>query len=128
MTTTPRHSRLARSVAAVLALSAGIALAGCGDIDVENLNGTSIEGLQTNPTPSAVNSAAQGLMAAWRSTSTGNAQTLTKYGFEIWQIRASNPPSLTQIVSFPQCLPFSMRTWHKHTTRSESCWIFRPIR
>ncbi|MBI4501948.1 MAG: RagB/SusD family nutrient uptake outer membrane protein [Gemmatimonadetes bacterium] len=67
-----------------------------------NLNGASIEGLQTNPTPSAVNSAAQSLMATWRSTATGNSQTLTKYGFEIWQIRASNPPSLTQIVSFPQ--------------------------
>src|SRR6185503_3351714 len=94
--------RVMRSIASLGALVSALTLASCSTLDIPNLNGASIETLGSNPTPSAVTSAAQSLMATWRGTSSGHAQTLTKYGFELWQIRASNPPSLTQIVSFPQ--------------------------
>ena len=102
MTYTIKLCRYTRSIASLGALVATMTLTGCGDIDVPNLNGASIENLSSNPTPSAVTSAAQSLLTTWRGTSSGHAQTLTKYGFEIWQIRASNPPSLTGIVNFPQ--------------------------
>src|SRR5437867_10467580 len=94
--------RIMRSMTSIAAAAGALTVAGCGNIDVENLNGVSTQGLQLSPTPTAVISASQGLMATWRLTSTGDAQTLTKYGFEIWQIRASNPPSLTSVVLFPQ--------------------------
>lgn len=83
-------------------LAALIVVTACGNIDEPNFGGASIDGLQTNPNISAIVSASQGLLTTWRSTGTSHANTLTKYGFEIWQIRASNPPSLTQIVTFPQ--------------------------
>jgi hypothetical protein len=79
-----------------------VTAAGCRTLDVENLNGVSVDELQTDPTPTAVKTAAQGLMTTWRGVSAGQANTLTKYGFEVWQIRASNPPSLTAVVLFPQ--------------------------
>ncbi len=79
-----------------------IAAASCRSLDVTNLNGVSVDQLETNPTPTAVKTAAQALMTTWRGVTGGEANTLTKYGFEVWQIRASNPPSLTSVVLFPQ--------------------------
>ena len=89
-------------IGTVITLIAIVAVPSCHSLDVTNLDGVSVAQLQTNPTPTAVKTAAQGLMTTWRGISGGEANTLTKYGFEIWQIRASNPPSLTSVVLFPQ--------------------------
>ena len=102
MTTLAKQCRSVRLIGSLASLSALLVLAGCKSLDVENLNGVSVDGLQSTPTPTAVNAAAQGLMSAWRTTSGGQAQTLTKYGFEHWQIRASEPRTLSNIVRDPQ--------------------------
>ncbi len=87
--------------AGALAMIGLLGVNGCKSLDVENLNGVSVDNLQSNPAPAAVKSAAQGLMQTWRSITREQANTLTKYGYEVWQIRSSSPPSLTGIVLFP---------------------------
>ena len=100
-------------IAIALALVGLIVGTSCKSLDVVNLNGVSVDQLESNPTPTAVKTAAQGLMTTWRGVSGGEANTLTKYGFEVWQIRASNPPSLTAVVLFPQTGGF---------------WSYAPVR
>ena len=89
------HRRFTRlAVFATLGIASLVAGA-CKTLDVENLNGVSSEGLRTDPTVSGVLAVAQGLQRAWRSTSGGQANTLAKHGFETWQLRASEPRTLT---------------------------------
>src|SRR5438045_62109 len=106
MTHTSRTSNTSRVRGTVRLISAVVLVglvtaAACDNLDVGNLNGVSVDQLESSPTPTAVKTAAQGLMTTWRGVSGGEANTLTKYGFEVWQIRASNPPSLTSVVLFP---------------------------
>jgi hypothetical protein len=99
--TNTREVRRPVRLAGALAMVGLLAVSGCKSLDVENLNGVSVDNLQSNPAPAAVKSAAQGLMQTWRSVTREQANTLTKYGYEVWQIRSSSPPSLTGIVLFP---------------------------
>ena len=91
-----------RSISSLAAVAAVLVMTGCGDLDVENLNGASVEGLLQSPTKTAIIASAQNLMAVWRLTSDGQAGTLSKYGFEHWQIRASGPVALQGVVLEPQ--------------------------
>lgn len=76
--------------------------AGCQDFDVPNLNNASTQDLETNPTPTGVYALAQNLQRDWRSTSQGHAATLSKFGYEHWQARASEPRTLTGVHRDPQ--------------------------
>ena len=96
------HIRSSVPIAIAVALVGLVAGTSCNSLDVANLNGVSVDQLESSPTPTAVKTAAQALMTTWRGVSGSEANTLTKYGFELWQIRASNPPSLTSVVLFPQ--------------------------
>lgn len=95
MTYTKRISGIAAATAVM------VAMAGCKNLDVGNLNGVSAEGLQNAPTAQQIYTAAQSLESSWRSTDAAHASTLTKYGFEHWQVRASEPRTLTDIVTSP---------------------------
>lgn len=102
MTHTTRHNRGLRSIATVAALAGLLAAGGCKSLDVENLNGVGTDELLTNPNREAVLTAAQYMLTSWRSTSQGHAATLTKYGYEHWQARASEPRTLTNVHRDPQ--------------------------
>lgn len=88
-------------ISGLAAAAAMLILAGCTTLDVENLNGVSAEGLQNAPTAQQIYTAAQSLESSWRGVDAAHASTLTKYGFEHWQVRASEPRTLTDIVTSP---------------------------
>lgn len=102
MTYIAMQHRVTRSFATIAALVGVLATGGCKSLDVENLNGVGTEDLVSNPNREAVLAATQGLLSQWRSTSSGHASTLAKYGYEHWQARASEPRTLTNVHRDPQ--------------------------
>ncbi|MBI4500702.1 MAG: RagB/SusD family nutrient uptake outer membrane protein [Gemmatimonadetes bacterium] len=94
--------RLVRLLSSLATLAALTVMSGCKSLDIENLNGVSTDALEKSPTPLAINAGAQNLLSAWRSVSSGHASDLAKYGYETWQIRASEPRTLTNVVSAPK--------------------------
>src|SRR6185503_17005367 len=101
MTTFAKRYRLVRTMGSLAAAAAMLVMAGCKDLDVGNLNGASAEGLATAPTAQQIIAASQQLVNSWRSTDNGHASTLSKYGYERWAYRASEPRGLTDVVTSP---------------------------
>jgi len=95
-------TNIAKKIGSVSMLSALLVLGGCKTLEVENLNGVSVDGLTNNPSPTAIFTATQNLMSTWRSISQDGAATLSKYGYETWQMRASEPRTLTNVVQAPK--------------------------
>jgi hypothetical protein len=101
MTILAKRNRLVRTMGSFAAAAAMLAMAGCKDLDVGNLNGASAEGLATAPTAQQLIAASQQLVNSWRSTDNSHASTLSKYGYERWSFRSSEPRGLTDVVTSP---------------------------
>lgn len=88
-------------ISGLAAATAMLVMVGCKDLDVENLNGADAAGLQSAPTAQAIITAAQSLVPEWRSVDNGHANSLTRYGYEMWSFRASEPRGLTSVTTEP---------------------------
>ncbi|MSR06962.1 MAG: RagB/SusD family nutrient uptake outer membrane protein [Gemmatimonadetes bacterium] len=101
MTTIAQRYRVTRMIGSLAAATAMLVMVGCKDLDVVNLNGASASSLETAPTPAQLVTAAQSLVTQWRGIDAGHASELTKYGYEMWSFRASEPRGLTNVVTGP---------------------------
>src|SRR5262245_17633801 len=86
-----------RTIGSLSAAAAMLLMAGCKNLDVENLNGVGSDAFQTAPTAAQLVVAAQGLVATMKSLG-GTSGT---QGYEYWSFRASEPRGLTNAVISP---------------------------
>lgn len=97
MTLHAQRYRATRLISGLLAATAMMVVAGCKNLDVENLNGISSDGFETAPTVSQIVAAASGLSTTWRGLAGGS----NTFGYEYWSFRASEPRGLTNAVLSP---------------------------
>jgi hypothetical protein len=93
----------------VLALCATLGLGGC-DMEVPDLNNPSIDVLEKNPTPAAVNSAATGLLLGHRlgkNTQNGYVALLGVLGREAYVLDPGDGRYVTEMLSSPSLDPGS---------------------
>src|SRR6185503_12739283 len=97
MTTHAKLYRATRLIGGLAAATAVIAMAGCKDLDVQNLNGVSATGFETAPTTAQLVAATQSLVGTMK----GLGGTSGTQGYEYWSFRASEPRGLTNAVLSP---------------------------
>jgi hypothetical protein len=78
MTTAMRNTSMKLKTALILAGAVGVSAA-CGDFNVPNSDAPSLDALQTNPTPSVINSATQGMFNGYRASVTGNLSNVSVF-------------------------------------------------
>lgn len=86
----------------VLALCATVALGGCGDLSVPDLNNPSLESLRDNPTPSAVKAAATGLLIghrAGKSAQNGYVSMVGVLGRESYVLDTADPRYIGEMLA-----------------------------
>src|SRR6185295_18515520 len=84
MTTATRNT-LMRLKASLLCGAVALSAA-CGDFTVPNVDSPNLDALETNPTPSVIVAATQGLFSGYRSSTTANLSTFAHYGREGYYI------------------------------------------
>jgi len=89
------HNASAFAVAAIV-----VGAAACGKFDIPNVNSPSIDQLETNPTPSVIAAATQGLIASMRSSVTVRLSTFAHYGREGYYIDVAQ----TRLTAFDDVL------------------------
>lgn len=93
--------RAARLVALIGALSVA---GGCGDLTVPDFNNPSLEDLQSNPTPTKIAAAAQGLLVGTRvqqGTQNGYVSLLGIVGRESYNFDPADPRFITEMLIGP---------------------------
>lgn len=93
-----------RSIPLLALLLGGLVLAGCGDLTVPDYNNPSIEDLQSNPTPTAVLTAATGLLVGAQQNIAGPNAYISLLGIlgrESYNFDGAEPRFITEMLVGP---------------------------
>jgi hypothetical protein len=108
-----------KALSAVVVLS--LALGGCGDMDIPDLNNPSASTLEENPTRSVVLSASTGLLLGARANyaaANGYVSMTGILGRELYNFDSADPRYVTEMLAAPQLDPgspaFGGNLWNEH--------------
>lgn len=119
-----------KALAAVVSLA--LALTGCGDMDIPDLNNPSASTLEENPTRSVVLSASTGLLLGARANyaaANGFVSMTGILGRELYNFDAADPRFVTEMLASPQLDPgspaFGGNLWTEHYRNIRNAGLVR---
>ena len=119
-----------KALAAVCSLS--LALSGCGEMDIPDLNNPSASTLEENPTRSVVLSASTGLLLGARdnyAAANGYVAMTGILGREAYNFDAADPRFVTEMLASPQLDPgspaFGGNLWTEHYRNIRNAGLLR---